>query len=102
MNRNGGLTCECNSTGCVCAKNNGATNTNNTNARDLENDTINSFKTFLSVKPDWADVTSAIVWLTLRDPLLGVQLLVKCASVSPLTREYVAQREGKLKVVSRV
>src|SRR5882672_1057785 len=42
MKRNGIPTCECNSTGCVCANNNGAGNINSTNTRDFENDTVNS------------------------------------------------------------
>jgi|SRR5450755_2881835 hypothetical protein len=42
MKRNGIPARECNSTGCVCAKNNGATNNNSMNARNLESGTINS------------------------------------------------------------
>src|SRR5882724_10238023 len=46
IKRNGVPACEDNSTGCVCAKNDGVTNNNSTNARDLESDSINSLDVF--------------------------------------------------------
>src|SRR5882672_10902636 len=46
MKRNGIPACECNSTGCVCANNNGARNINSTNTRGLKSDTVSSLDVF--------------------------------------------------------
>src|SRR6185312_11711012 len=66
MKRNGLPACACNSTGCVWAHNNGASDIKSTNTRDLESDTVNSLVHLCPSSRFAWHVLVPWVWIPLR------------------------------------